>query len=50
MKIKLGNIDVDKIEKYLARSITPTIDEGEGKPKKIQTNSAYGVMNGRTLK
>ena len=47
MKIKLGNIDVDKIEKYLARSITSTIDEGEGKPKKIQTNSLYGELRGK---
>ena len=47
MKIKLGNIDVDKIEKYLARSITLTIDEGEGKPKKIQTNSLYGELRGK---
>ena len=40
--IKLGNIDVDKIEKYL------TIDEGEGKPKKkIQTNSLYGELRGK---
>lgn len=50
MKIKLGNIDVDKIEKYLARSITLPIDEGEGKPKKIQNSTAYGIMNGRVLK
>ena len=51
MKIKLENIDVDKIEKYLARSITLTIDEHEDKPKKkIQNSTAYEVMNGRTLK
>ena len=48
MKIKLGNIDVDKIEKYLARSITLTIDEHEDKPKKkIQTNSLYGELRGK---
>lgn len=46
MKIKLGNIDVDKIEKYLAL----TIDEGEGKSKKIQNSTTCGVMNGRKLK
>lgn len=45
MKIKVGNIDVDKMEKYLARSITLTIDEG--KPKKIQTNSLYGELRGK---
>lgn len=47
--IKVGNIDMDKIEKYLARSITLTIDEGEGegKPKKIQTNSLYGEFRGK---
>lgn len=50
MRIKVGNIDVDKIEKYLARSITLTIDKGEGKPKKIQNSTTYGVMNGRVLK
>ena len=47
MKIKLGNIDLDKIEKYLARTITLTIDEAENKPKKIQTNSAYGELRGK---
>lgn len=43
MKIKLGNIDLDKIERYLAL----TIDEDEGKPKKIQTNSLYGELRGK---
>ena len=47
MKIKFGNIDLDKIEKYLARTITLTIDAGEGKPKKIQTNSLYGELRGK---
>ena len=46
--IKLGDIDVDKIEKYLARSITLTIDEHADKPKKkIQTNSLYGELRGK---
>ena len=40
-----GNID--KIEKYLARTITLTIDEHEDKPKKIQTNSLYGELRGK---
>ena len=47
MKIKFGNIDLDKIEKYLARTITLTIDEHEDKPKKIQTNSLYGELRGK---
>ena len=42
-----GNIDLDKIEKYLARTITLTIDEHEDKPKKIQTNSLYGELRGK---
>ena len=45
--IKFGDIDVGKIEKYLARSITLTIDEDEGNPKKIQTNSLYGELRGK---
>lgn len=48
MKIKLGNIDVDKIEKYNARTSTLVFDEFVKKPKKIQTNSLYGEFRGKT--
>ena len=44
--VVLSTDDLDKIEKYLARSITLTIDEDKGKPKKIQTNSLYGELRG----
>lgn len=45
--IKVGNIDVDKMGKYLERSITLAIDESKGNPKKIQTNSLYGELRGK---
>lgn len=48
MKIKLGNIDVDKFERYLDRFITPIIDDVKNNPKKkIQTNSLYGELRGK---
>lgn len=47
MKIKLGNTDVDKFERHLARFITSIIDDVKNNPKKIQTNSLYGEFRGK---
>lgn len=44
MKIKLGNIDVDKLERFVAS----IIDDVKNNPKKkIQTNSLYGELRGK---
>lgn len=47
MKITLGNIDVDKFERHLARFVTSIIDDVKNNTKKIQTNSAYGELRGK---
>ena len=43
--------NIDKLKSLANDNVEVVIDEFVRKPKKkIQTNSLYGVMNGRTLK
>ena len=45
--IKIGNIDIDKLKSLANDNVEAVMDEFASKPKKIQTNSAYGEFRGK---